>query len=149
MLRVLQALLFAFLALGVFAWATDKITSQGERTVYTVDCAQGTWQANRCTAKLIPAKRYRFRALKAHGEVLFWTIGEQESSGRYTDCSIQDGHNWSCKPNPDASRTITHQMLHGQPVPDPNAQMLAFRRVPKWEWVMLRVGIPVGNEATP
>lgn len=148
MSRVLLVLLIAFLALGVFAWATDKVTSQGERTIYTADCVQGKWLANRCTGKLVAAKRYRFRALKAHGEVLFWTLGEQGPSGKYTECSILDGHNWVCNANPDALRTIVHQMLHGRPVLDPAVPMIAFHQIPKWKWVLLRVGVPVGHEAS-
>ena len=143
--RIVLALLLAFFALGVFAWANDRITSQGERTIYTADCVQGDWQADRCTGRLVAAKRYRFRVLKAHGEVLFWTIGEQAPSGKYTECNIQDGLNWACKPNADAARTIAHEMLHGRPVLDPAAPMIVFHQIPKWKWGLLQFGIPVGN----
>jgi hypothetical protein len=138
----------ALVALGAYAWLNDKINTQGERTVYTARCVGGEWQANRCTGKLVASERYRFRALRAHQEVLFWTIGEKAPSGRYSDCEIVDSHNWSCKPNADAARTITHQMTQGRPIPDPNVPTVPFRQVPKWKWLMLQAGFPAGSRAT-
>ena len=82
--------------------------------VDTARCLEGEWQANRCTGRLVASERYRFRALRAHHEVLFWTMGDKGPSGRYSDCDIVDGHNWSCKANADAARTITHQMTQGR-----------------------------------
>jgi len=35
------------------AWATDFITPQGERTVYTAECERGTWQGAHCTGTLV------------------------------------------------------------------------------------------------
>lgn len=133
--------------IGAFAWANDKITSQGERTVYTARCTQGDWQGNYCTGRLQPSERYRFRVLKAHREVLFWTIGDTGPSGRFTDCNVVDGHNWSCRPSADAGRTITHEMTHGHPVPDAGVPTLAFHEIPKWKWMMLQVGLPVRSRA--
>ena len=149
MARVLTIVLLGFVALGVFAWSTDKITSQGERTVYTVECVQGAWEGEHCTGRLAPGKRYRFRALKSHREVLFWTLGDQAGpSGRYSECSIVDGHNWSCNANPDSARTIAHQFMNGRPVEDPNVPMIHVHQIPKWKWVLLDVGIPVGSDAS-
>jgi hypothetical protein len=146
--RVYLALIIAFVGLGVYAWANDKVTGEGERTIYTVECVQGSWDGNRCAGRLVAAKRFRFRALKGHREVLFWTIGEQGPSGKYTDCVIQDGHNWLCKPDTDTSRTITHEMRHGHPVPDSAVATLGFHQVAKWRWILLRVGLRAGSEAT-
>jgi hypothetical protein len=141
-------MLIVFAALSVFAWATDKISMQGERTVYTAECVSGEWQADRCTGRLAAARRFRFRALKAHGEVLFWTVGERAPSGKFTECSIVDGHNWACVANEDAVRTIAHQMRQGQPVPDAAVATIPYHPVPKWKWYLLRVGVPAGQEAT-
>jgi len=33
----------AIIALGLVAWATDWVTLQGERTIYTVECVAGRW----------------------------------------------------------------------------------------------------------
>jgi hypothetical protein len=146
--RIYLTLLLGFLAVALYGWANDKITREGERTIYTVDCVQGTWESDRCMGRLIPAQRFRFRALKARQEVLFWTVGEQAPSSKYTACSIKDGHNWSCKPDADTSRTITHEMLQSRPVRDPTVQMVQFHQVPKWRWFLLRIGVPAGRTAT-
>lgn len=138
------ALLFG---LGVVVWATDFITLKGEWTIYTVECQSGSWQHNECSGTLVPSKRYRFRALTAHNEVLFWTARENGPSGKYSDCTINDGREWSCRPNADAVRTITHQMVKGRPIPDPRVPTIAFHHVQKWKWAMLRLGIPVGHTA--
>jgi hypothetical protein len=141
--------LFVTLGLAVLSlmgWISDKITLQGERTVYTVECQQGSWQDQRCSGRLVAADRVRFRALKAHSEVLFWTSGASEPSGKFTNCKIQDGRNWNCKPNVDGPSTITHEMVHGRPIADPgNAR--PFHAVSKWRWWLLRWGVPLGNEA--
>lgn len=50
--------------------------------------------------------RYQFRALPAQNEVLVWTVGSKQPSGKFTGCSIQDGRSWSCKAHPDFSHTI-------------------------------------------
>ena len=132
---------------GLLAWADDFITLKGERTVYTAGCQQGVWMGERCTGTLVAAQRYRFRALKANREVLFWTVGVAESSGKFTDCLIQDGRNWSCKPTADASRTVTREMVHGRPAADASGLARPLHAVAKWRWWLLRWGIPLGNEA--
>lgn len=145
MSRILLVLVLAFAALGAFAWSTDKITMQGERTVYTVACSQGVWDGNRCSGKLVAGARYRFRALRAHSEVLFWTVGASEPSGKFTDCTVVDGQNWSCKASAEAARTITREMIHGQPTSDPSVNTLPFHETPKWKWMLLRMGVPVAG----
>lgn len=140
-------ILLIFVGLGVFVWATDFITLKGEWTIYTVACQGGSWRNEGCSGTLAPSLRYRFRALQAHGEVLFWTAGEKGPSGKYTDCTIDDGRDWSCRPNADAVRTITHQMVHGRPLTDPDVPTVPFHRVQKWKWDALSLGIPVGHSA--
>src|SRR4051812_45446856 len=83
--------LMAFVALAFVSWASDFVTLQGERTIYTVHCADGTWRGQTCTGKLVPDGRVRFRALRAHREVLFWRAGVREPSGRLIGCDIEDG----------------------------------------------------------
>src|SRR5436190_2523773 len=58
------------LALVGYMWASDWITLQDERTVFTADCARGIWQGARCSGDLVAGPRYRVHALKAHGEVV-------------------------------------------------------------------------------
>jgi len=136
------------IVLGVMVWMSDSITPQGERTVYTATCKDGSWQGTLCTGKLVAGERFRFRALKAHREVVFWTVkSATEPSGKFIDCVIEDGRNWRCAPNADFSRTITREMLHGNPVADLTGQALSFHQIPKWRWLLLSWGIPTGDEA--
>jgi hypothetical protein len=132
--------------LGFFTWASDFVTLQGERTIYTADCKDGAWQAAHCTGRLVAGERYRFRALRARGEVLFWTVGANEPSAKFSDCTIQSGRNWSCKPNADASKSITLQMLHGEAVHDDTGQARSFHEVPKWRWLLASYGLPAGSD---
>ena len=129
------------------AWATDAVTLQGERTVYTVQCKQGTWKGDRCTGRLAAAERYRFRALSAHGEVFFWIAGSKEPAGHFTQCDIKDGRNWSCKANADGGKSITLRMSKGSPVRDPAAGTRPYHAVSKITWLLLQYGIPVGDGA--
>ena len=133
--------------LAFLAWADDTITLKGERTVYTVDCRQGTWSGRHCSGQLAAAARYRFKALKARREVLFWTSGVAEPSARFTDCVIQDGRNWRCDPTPDLARTVTHEMVHGSPVADTSGLARPLHAVAKWKWYLLSWGIPIGHDA--
>jgi hypothetical protein len=127
---VLAALTFA-------AWIGDSVTLQGERTIYTVRCANGEWRGEDCSGRLVAAERYRYRALRARREVLFWITESAEPSGKFSDCEIQDGRNWRCAPSPDTPRSITLQMLQGHPVPDVEARTRPFHAVPKWKWMLL------------
>lgn len=140
-------ILVLLLGLGFVVWATDFVTARGEWTIYTVACKGGSWRDSDCSGTLVPSSRYRFRALKAHGEVLFWIAGEKEPSGKYIDCAIEDGREWSCRPTEDAVRTITHQMVQGRPKPDPSVPTISVHQVHKLKWIMLRLGIPMGHTA--
>ena len=83
MVRVWAFVLLVLVALGFAAWASDFVTMQGERTVYTVDCTNGAWQGDHCSGQVAAGTRYRYRALKPHGEVIFWTVGTSEPSGKF------------------------------------------------------------------
>lgn len=141
-------------ALGFAAWASDFVTMQGERTIYTVDCAKGVWQGDRCTGQVVAGMRYRYRALKPHGEVIFWTVGTREPSGKFSECTIQDGRNWACKTCADAARSITLQMSQGMPVaaaPVASAPAMTrpFRAVSKWRWLLLQRGFTADHDVPP
>jgi hypothetical protein len=141
MVRVWAFVLLVLVALGFAAWASDFVTMQGERTVYTVDCANGAWQGDHCSGQVAAGIRYRYRALKPHGEVIFWTVGTSEPSGKFKECTIQDGRNWVCKVCADAARSITLQMAQGVPVSAAPAVTRPFRAVPKWRWLLLQRGL--------
>ena len=126
--------------IGALLWVIDFVTLEGEWTVYTVECKQGTWNSDRCTGKLVAAQRYRFRALKGHGEVLFWIVGSTEPSGRFTQCEIKNRGNWTCKANADSPRSITLTMSKSRPVPDPAANTRPYPAVPKVKWLLLHYG---------
>jgi hypothetical protein len=134
-------LLFAFI------WASDAITLQGERTVYTAECSGGDWRGAHCTGRLTAGPRYRFRALKSHNEVLFWTVGVPGRSYKFEDCTITDGRNWTCRPNADAARTITLHMMHGQPSPAAGDPTLPYHAVSKAYWWLLSQGIAPDSDA--
>ncbi len=140
MVRVWAFVVAIFAALGFAAWASDFVTMQGERTIYTVDCHKGDWTGDRCGGSLVAGLRYRYRALRPHSEVIFWTVGANDPSGKFVDCAVKDGRNWACKPNADASRSITLQMIEGEPVAGPAAVTRPFRAVSKWRWMLMQRG---------
>ncbi|MEP7302204.1 MAG: hypothetical protein ABI699_11795 [Caldimonas sp.] len=140
MVRVWAFVVASLAALCFAAWASDFLTMQGERTVYTVDCRDGAWQRNHCAGTLVAGNRYRYRALKHHHEVIFWTLGSSEPSGKFAECTVRDGRNWVCKPNGDAIRSITLQMADGVPIAGPANMTRPFRAVSKWRWLLLQRG---------
>ena len=147
MKRISWPLFFSvLLALVAAVWLMDGITFEGQRTIYTANCQDGNWDGSVCTGKLVPGERFRFRALKAHREVLFWTVGvANEASGKFTNCEIQSGRNWQCQANADLPRTITREMVHGIPVPEAGGKTRPFHRVSKLRWYLLDLGIPTGS----
>lgn len=149
MIRVWAFVIVIFAALGFAGWCSDFITMQGERTVYTVECRNGTWQGDRCAGRLLAGHRYRYRALKPHSEVIFWTVGTNEPSGKFGECTVKDGRNWQCKPNGDAARSITLQMAEGAPVAGPADVTRPFRSVSKWRWMLLQRGWGADVEVPP
>ena len=132
-----------FAAVVVYGWATDFITLEGEWTIYTAECRDGVWAGNRCSGHLHASKRYRFRALKAHEEVLFWTATERSKSGRYENCTILNGRTWTCPPQSDAELTITRQLVNGFPVRAPGETMIPFHQVSKLKWEAAKRGMPL------
>jgi hypothetical protein len=138
MRRVWIALGTVFLLLMAMAWATDFITAKGERTVYTASC-QGMWKGDDCVGTLVAGERIRFRALRAHQEVLFWTVGGAEPAGKLSPCVIEDGRDWSCKAGADSAHSIALAMVHGQPQPGAQAGR-PFHEVSKLRWLLLRYG---------
>lgn len=135
--------LVVLLVLVFWMWAADFVTLEGERTIYTVACEQGEWKDDHCTGRLVAAARHRFRALRPHREVLYWVVGSPQPSGRFDGCQIRDGRNWICQ-GPSGT-SITREMRMGEAVHDPAAT--AFHAVPKWRWMLLRLGLPVGSSA--
>lgn len=139
----------SLLPLGT-AWLTDSVTLEGERTIYTAECEGGSWSTDpvpTCSGTLVAGERFRFRALRAHSEVLFWTVGDHHRpSGKFSGCTITDSRNWSCPGNEQAGDTITLQMKGGSPQPDPSGRTRSFHVVEKWRWIMLRGFAPA---ATP
>jgi hypothetical protein len=147
MRKVWIALGAMFLFTALYGWAVDFITAQGETTIYTVDCAQGTWAGNRCTGDVVAGGRYRFLALPLRGEVLFWIVGAAEPPGKFAGCNIADARNWTCPPSLDVSRSIALSMSHGRPVPDPQQRTRPSHNVSKLRWLAIRQGLRLGVTA--
>lgn len=147
MARIWLSIFVVFFSLCVVAWGTDFVTLQGETTVYTVDCKDGVWQSKACSGKLAASHRYRFRALRAHEEVLFWTIGASGPSHKYSNCKVQDGRNWWCPASTDAAHTIAREIRRGEVMDDPALPLRPYRAVSKWRWILLRWGLPAGSSA--
>lgn len=141
-------LALAMAAVGITAWSTDFIAaSAGERTVYTATCEDGVWLDDHCSGRLAAGERYRFRPLRKHREVVFWTAGGSDSSGKFTGCEIVDGDDWRCPPNGQESATVTLQMVRGRPVRDEEADTRPLHAIPKWRWSFAKWGLPIGGEA--
>jgi hypothetical protein len=82
-------------ALGIALWGSDKITYEGERTVYTVRCEQGDWEGLACKGKMVAGDRYRFRASVSKQEVLYWVVGSSQPR-QVQQCKVKDRGNWEC-----------------------------------------------------
>ena len=137
--------LVAFVA--AVLWGSDRITLQGERTIYTVECSQGTWNGKSCTGKLAPGKRYAFRASPLRHEVLYWVRGSKAPSGRYSDCSVTDRDNWTCNVTASAApSTIAYEMIQGRPTRVGAGLTLPYHSVPKWKWWLLDAGLGTFTE---
>ena len=134
--------------LGVAMWASDKITYEGERTIYTVRCKQGNWEGLLCRGTMVAGERYRFRASVSKQEVLYWVVGSKEPSGKYSQCSVMDRGNWSCEKSAAGQPpTIARAMMNGRPRRDDGETHIEFRAVPKWVWWVLDAGLHVYNKA--
>ena len=147
MVKRVFGILFALGLLCAVVWASDRVTLQGERTIYTVNCEQGVWQGLECTGRLAAGDRYRYLSLKTRHELIFWIAASKEPSGKLIDCTVENRGNWSCKANADSARSITHEMVNDKAKPDPTALTRPFHAVPKWKWWLLRAGLPGLSEA--
>jgi hypothetical protein len=141
------ALVIVATALALALWGSDKITYEGERTIYTVQCEQGTWEGLQCKGKMTAGERYRFRASASKQEVLYWVVGSSEPSGKFSRCTVKDRGNWSCEEATDQPRTITRAMMNGRPRREDEGEHIPFRAVPKWVWWVLDVGLHVYSKA--
>jgi hypothetical protein len=139
--QIVWTLAIVVALLLIVAWADDFVTLQGEHTIYTVTCEDGRWNGNVCSGRLDSGDRYRFRALKKRGEVLFWRVGAPEPSGKFTNCEIVDGRNWSCSANADAARSITLALVRGRAQHDLTGATRPFHAISKWKWWCLRAGL--------
>ncbi|MEP7181667.1 MAG: hypothetical protein ABI886_05740 [Betaproteobacteria bacterium] len=138
------------LALGVLAgiiWVSDRVTLEGERTVYGVDCKGGEWRDEVCAGRMTPGPLYRFRASRTRQEVIFWIAGSAEPSGKYTDCMVRDRGNWTCNRRLDQPASIAYEMIDGVPTRSGSGLTIAYHAVPKWKWWALRTGLPLFSEA--
>jgi hypothetical protein len=134
-------------SLAIFIWASDRITLEGERTIYTVTCEQGTWDGLLCTGHLAAGDRHRFRASRSRHEIVYWIAGSRAPSGKYVECDVTDRDRWTCKATPGELKTIAHQLDNGRPVLQPGGSDLAFHAVSKWKWWVLDAGIPIVRRA--
>ena len=137
----------AVLTLAAVNWFSDSVTLKGHWTLYTARCAGGTWQGKRCTGRLVAAERHRFVADKVKAEVVFKVVDPSSgtSSGKLSECAIEDGRDWVCLTATSGTRPATQRLARGEPV---GAVELSgdARLVPKWKWICLRLGVPVGSE---
>jgi hypothetical protein len=127
-------------AVGVAVWASDRVTVDGERTVYTARCEDGAWEGLRCRGRLVPGDRYRYRASRSRNEVSFWVVGSSAPSGLYKDCSVSGRGNWRCNAETGQARSITLQMVDDRATHGPSGLTIPFHAVEKWKWWLLRLG---------
>ena len=141
-----MALLFVLVVVAL-VWASDRITLQGERTIYTVQCADGVWEGGHCTGRLVAGPRYAFRVSPRRHEVLHWIRGSEEPSLRFTGCDVKNRDNWSCAADPGQPPTIAYAMRDGRPVLQGDAAIGSFHDVSKWKWWAIRYGVNFFTDA--
>ena len=144
-MKSLLGLIVALVIFGLLVWGSDRVTLQGERTVYTVNCEGGTWEGLHCSGRLAVGDRYAFRASPRRGEVIYWTRGSRERSGTYSDCSVVDRDNWTCNVRADQKGAITYAMVNGRPLHVGAGLALPFHDVAKWKWWLIDVGLPMSD----
>jgi hypothetical protein len=142
MRRAMYFLAAVLVALGIFIWASDRVTLEGERTVYAVTCVQGTWDGLLCSGQLAAADRHRFRSSRSRHEIVYWIAGSSAPSGKYSNCDVTDRDRWKCEVQADELPSITHEMSEGRPVPHPQGIDQPFYAVNKWKWWSMHWGIP-------
>ncbi|MEO8344152.1 MAG: hypothetical protein ABI607_00520 [Betaproteobacteria bacterium] len=134
-------------ALGIFIWASDRITMEGQRTIYTVSCEQGAWDGLRCSGRVRASDRHRFRASRSRHEVVYWIAGSNTPSGKFIDCNITDRDRWVCAPRAGEPPTIAHELIDGRPVQQAGNSNVPFHAVSKWKWWALDLGVPIVSKA--
>ena len=138
----------ALVALVVIAlWASDRITLQGERTIFTVKCDGGTWQGRRCTGTMVRGEQYAFRASHTRNEVLHWVRWSKAPSGKFTDCMVKDRDNWTCNVQFDQKPALALEMARGKLTRGGPGITMPFHSVPKWKWWAIDMGIHAFSEA--
>jgi hypothetical protein len=142
---VVTVLLLA--AVAAFIWSSDRVTFQGERTVYTVSCVNGHWQGDTCTGQLSASDRHTFRASKSRQEVLYWIVGSRTPSGKYTDCHVVNRSNWTCNARVGEPATITYEMKNDRPSHGADGLTKPFHAVSKWKWWAIRYGVARFSDA--
>lgn len=139
---------FLFVAIVVVAlWASDRITLQGERTIFTVKCEGGSWQGRHCTGNMLPGEQYAFRASHKRNEVIYWVRFSNAPSGKFTDCMVKDRDNWSCNVQLDQKPALTFEMVKGKPTRGGEGISMPFHNVAKWKWWLLDAGIHAFHDA--
>jgi hypothetical protein len=133
-------------AAALLIWASDKITLQGERTIYAVRCEPDVWDGTRCTGRLVPAERYAFRASALRQEVIYWIRGSPEPSGKHSQCKVVDRDNWTCTVKPGEKASIANEMRKGRPTRVYDGQATPFYHVPKWKWWLMHFGVNVFSD---
>lgn len=136
MKRVWFSVVLVLTSLVVAAWASDFVTLQGERTIYTAQCEDGSWREGRCSGQMIAGNRYRYHASKERGEVVVQLVGSSVPARRFSNCVIRDGRNWTCPADDTVARSWTVQMKNGAPVAE-NSSTGPDRRISKWRWHVL------------
>jgi hypothetical protein len=131
----------ALCGLGVMIWGSDRITLEGERTVYTVICKDGAWNDLRCTGHLAPGDRHRFRASRSRNEVIYWIAGSTAPSGKYSDCQVKNRDNWTCNVTTGQPAAIAYEFSNGRPTPSRTGLTAPFHAVAKWKWWLLDAGV--------
>ncbi len=146
--KVLLGILVFLILFGVI-WASDQITLQGERTIYTVNCKEGVWSGNRCTSVLVAGARHAFRASRTRQEVIHWVRGSDEPSEKYTDCQVKNRDNWKCNSRKDRKSLFVDELINGRPIlsPTQSTTTVPFHAVAKWKWYALQAGIRVFTDA--
>jgi hypothetical protein len=147
MKKALPFLLILSAILVAVIWSSDQITFEGERTLYAVTCVGGSWDGLRCTGRLVAGDRHRFRASRTRQEVVSWVAGSTEPTRIQHGCEVIDRGNWKCPVQADAAAPIIYEMVNSRPRPSAAGAAAPLHGVPKWQWWVLRLGVPGFTEA--
>ena len=147
MFRASFLVMVVVVGLGVFIWASDRITLEGERTIYTVACEQGVWDGLRCSGHLAAGDRHRFRSSRSRREIVYWIAGSSTPSGKYSECDVTDRDHWVCQAHAGEQPSIAHELSDGRPVQHVAGIDLPFHAINKWKWWALHFGIPGFSKA--